>query len=352
VQWRVRQRWARCSVFIAVVLWLWAGWGVARAGAPSPPDPDPDPAPGATASPRVVLLPVVFEGLDDASRRALLESRLREGLESGGATLAPAPAPAPACTEAACWRTLAEAHDARYVVLARIVVEARVYRMTLDLYDDRGEGIVRARESCEVCGIADVASLLHDQAAALWVKLEDLSLAVPVLDVRSEPAGATVEIDGVVVGLTPLRVTVRPGSRQVEVRKQGFSVQARRLEAVGGTRESLSFTLTPVPDAPARPLRPLRIAGWTAVGIAGAGVVTGTTLLVLDGREATGRCSGADRDAFGTCRYLHETTVAAAISLSAAGVATVVAITSAVLFRRRARSRGGPLALRLHAAMP
>lgn len=337
---------------LALLLALSSGSQAQAQAEPPPPGPGPS-EPHAVL--RVVLLPVSFEGIDDASRRELLQSQLRAGLQSGGATLVlaePASVPSPACPDAACWRELAQAHHAAYVVLARIVAEGRVYRMTLELHDADGANVAVARESCEVCGIADVATLLHDQAAALWVKLEDLSLAVPVLDVRSDPSDAVVELDGVEVGRTPLRITVRPGPRQVRVSKPGYTRQTRALEAVKGTRDELSFTLLPAPPPSPGSPRALRIVSWTSMGVAIGGLAAGSTLLALDGREARTRCSGDDRDGLGNCRYLRETTVVAAVTLSAAAVTAVVALTTGLVARRRARARPREhAALRRHRPM-
>jgi hypothetical protein len=54
------------------------------------------------------------------------------------------------------------------------------------------------------------------------------------LTVESTPAGADIEIDGAFVGSTPSTVSVAPGSRQITVKKKGFSDWTKTLNVTGG----------------------------------------------------------------------------------------------------------------------
>lgn len=55
------------------------------------------------------------------------------------------------------------------------------------------------------------------------------------LVVDSAPAGADVEVDGRLVGSTPLTVTLAAGGRQIVVKKKGFTDWSKTVHVTGGT---------------------------------------------------------------------------------------------------------------------
>ena len=55
------------------------------------------------------------------------------------------------------------------------------------------------------------------------------------LVIDSTPPGADIEIDGAFVGNTPSNVSVAPGSRQIAVKKKGFTAWTRTLNVTNGT---------------------------------------------------------------------------------------------------------------------
>jgi hypothetical protein len=54
------------------------------------------------------------------------------------------------------------------------------------------------------------------------------------LTVDSTPPGADIEVDGAFVGNTPSTVSVAPGSRQVTVKKKGFTAWTKTVNVTGG----------------------------------------------------------------------------------------------------------------------
>ena len=56
--------------------------------------------------------------------------------------------------------------------------------------------------------------------------------SVCILEVRSDPSGADVEIDGKFVGNTPTTLRLKPGDYTVTVRKEGFAPWTRTLAAI------------------------------------------------------------------------------------------------------------------------
>jgi hypothetical protein len=61
-----------------------------------------------------------------------------------------------------------------------------------------------------------------------------------VLDVRSEPPGAMVFLDGQPIGTTPVRLTAAPGIRQIAINKAGYRrVVLDHLAEAGASRQFL-----------------------------------------------------------------------------------------------------------------
>ena len=84
------------------------------------------------------------------------------------------------------------------------------------------------------------------------------------LRVESEPAGATVYVDGHLAGQTPLSVaTLAPGVHRVRLVRPGYLENARLVTVTGGTRAAVRTQLT----AAAPPLKIVVVEGEGAVNI-------------------------------------------------------------------------------------
>ena len=114
----------------------------------------------------------------------------------------------------------------------------------------------------------------------------------------------------------------------------------------GGTRESVSFSLEPLPPdrvegpADAGPAPKRRdskvIAGGSLLGVGVASVVAGSVLVGIHARPITGDCADDNVDGDGDCRFLHDTRTGGAVALAVGGVALV---TGAVLVGLSVRGR-------------
>ena len=72
------------------------------------------------------------------------------------------------------------------------------------------------------------------------------------LDVRSDPSGAAIVVDGVERGAAPLIVEVEPGTlHQVELRKENYETYHGTVSGEAGNKTLFSGTLTPVGSNPA-----------------------------------------------------------------------------------------------------
>jgi len=80
------------------------------------------------------------------------------------------------------------------------------------------------------------------------VREERLVLASGTIDVASEPAGAEVTVNGVVKGVTPVKVTDVPkGRATVKLRLDGFADEIRELAINAGDRQTLQVPLKGLP---------------------------------------------------------------------------------------------------------
>jgi serine/threonine-protein kinase len=85
-----------------------------------------------------------------------------------------------------------------------------------------------------------------------------------VLSVGSDPAGATVRVDGAVVGATPLTgVSAPPGTHEVELEAQGYRRWKQKVALGAGNEVSLQATLAPTAPASSQRLGSL---GWVGEG--------------------------------------------------------------------------------------
>jgi TolB-like protein len=264
----------------------------------------------------VVVLPPIVEGELPQPRRDDLAAALRDGLARGDFEVVQRP---DACKTAACASQVARSAGADYAVTMSVNVERRDYAIALDLVDaETGKTAAHTEERCEVCGIAEAREVVDSHAAALRGRLEVLTLESPTVIVESSPVGAIVRLDGVVVGETPLQRPVDPGTHRARAELPGHVAEERAFEAVAGVRSTIRFDLEPVPRS--LRYRRLRTFGWVALGIGAASVISGVTLIGIDGRPNTASCSGANVDPNGNCKFLYAT-LEPGIAVTAVGVA-------------------------------
>lgn len=300
-----------------------------------------EPAPNADR--RAALLPLKIEGdLNDGWRDRIVED-LSRGLLQAGVDVADPEAVIQAsggvkdCNNAKCFKFLSASVEARFLVRAEVSVQERNYSVSIDIIDGNdGSVAASSSESCQLCGLSEVGDLVTKQAAALRKKVDALALEPAVVAVTSDPAGATIYIDGKKVGTTPLEQALSAGDHRAEARKDGFVTQTRELKAVQGIREALSFEL--LPEAPddegeGKGKRWKVPVGWTFLGLGVAGTAAGVTFLLIDENPYQARCSGADVDTLGNCRQRYNTLVHGAVLTATGGALLVTGM--ALLIRDR-----------------
>jgi hypothetical protein len=294
------------------------------------------PARAANDEPRVAVPRLAVQG----EVPSYLVNDLAKRLLGGLGTSAHAVEGTATCTDASCWVELAKRSSSTHVVQATLSVHDRDYDVRADLVDGKtGEVIATVERECDICGADELGTTLEDVGDALRRKLASQSHAPPELSITSAPVGAEVRLDGEVIGKTPLTIEVPVGEHEVEVAMADHITQRRRLAFVGGVRQEWNVALVDVPRDDSRGRRPLRIAGWSAIGVGLAGVGAGIGLVVLDESPIRSRCSGENVDYEGNCKYRYDT-LGGGIAIAAVGaVALGTGIALVVVDHKRSRKQ-------------
>jgi hypothetical protein len=128
--------------------------------------------------------------------------------------------------------------------------------------------------------------------AQVEAQIQKLQQKPAHLTVESSPAGALIFVDGQdTAKLTPAEIELPAGDHMVAVQIEGFQRAEQAVTMVIGGNERLSFALPEVAAPTARRPRPAQqkaeegrhgiqsnVPIWVSVGVAGAGVVTGSIL--------------------------------------------------------------------------
>lgn len=103
------------------------------------------------------------------------------------------------------------------------------------------QGLVHCKIALNAPGVPEDTRL----AAQQCVDRVTAALARPTLEIESRPPGATVRIDGRLVGQTPWRGNIEPGRRQVDLELDDHAPLSRTINAERGQTYPLSVTLNP-----------------------------------------------------------------------------------------------------------
>ena len=297
--------------------------------------------PDMSATSRAGLATNLTEALADQIRQAQLEVAVSR--DAG-------------CDAPECRAEQSSLRQAAFVVTLTIEVEDRDYTTRVELFDAATDEMLASNaQTCSICGVQEVLDLVGDQGSTLAKKVRMVSITAPI-SIESEPSGAQVTIDGVVVGVTPYRARMDAGEHEVALSLSGHTRVRRTFHATAGLAQTVTVTL-PVSAAMPRLASPridppvvetkmpvvqrrMRIAGGTLLGTGVLALGAFVPLLVLDDTPVQSRCEGLDRDFLGNCRYVHDTR-GGAIALGVAGSvallagATLIGIAVARARRRR-----------------
>jgi hypothetical protein len=118
------------------------------------------------------------------------------------------------------------------------------FRLQVELLDVE-VGAVGARlvQNCDGCSDAQAAELLSDLVRRSV--LETASRPRGVLEVRSQPPGATVFVDGTELGITPYRRVAFVGSHKLVLRHTGYRSEQLSADVLDGQKQHVEVALHP-----------------------------------------------------------------------------------------------------------
>jgi hypothetical protein len=266
-------------------------------------------APTATATEPLIIAPALIQGeLHDAVRKRL-EASLHEAVRRSNIEVVEVSADlarrAAGCADASCRADLTEEGQAEFLLVPEITLDDKDYQMRLTLYAASGAEVAQLEEICSLCGLAEAADLMTDLGARMGRKV-DLAARAAFVEIRSQPAGARVLIEGELVGTTPLDLPLDPGIHQLHIQRAGYIDLWRRVEVVAGETSELDVELQRAP--PKTHDRGKLLAGLGGASlIAGVGgLAAGAVLLSIEEQPTLG-CTGVNLDVDGNCRWRYAT---------------------------------------------
>ena len=268
-----------------------------------------------------------------AETTSTLSDSVIRGLSSAGVDAALGDPWDGTCTDDACVREAMSTTSAAVVIVLSVEQQDNVYRFELDARNARsGQRLVSAEDSCEICGVDEVAELVELRAAALASRLDPPSEGT--VRILSEPPGAAVYVDDRNVGVTPMDVPLEAGAHNVRVEKRGFIEEGQSIDVEAGVESDVRFRLMPEVAEVDKSTRRWFIAGGVSLGLGVAGVAAGIPLILMDTQPYEANCRA---DAEGNCAQLFDT-MGAGASLTTAGVIGLGAGTAMLLIGRKRRA--------------
>lgn len=182
---------------------------------------------------------------------------------------------------------LVAALGAQYLVSGNIGQVGSTYTLNLVL-TDVAKGAVENRAGDQV---SDPGHLLDAAAHASQVLVSKvLASRSGTLVVTCSEHGATVKVDGEIVGTTPLpRRPISWGPHRVDVEKTGFIAGIEDISVNGSGLTETHFQLVPSPDfvtAYEKKAKAMRIGAWVSTGLAAASFGGAIYFEVYQSRQA------------------------------------------------------------------
>jgi len=131
---------------------------------------------------------------------------------------------------------------------------------------------------CQRCSSSErLAEVIRELVSEMASKQLAEKARDTFLDVRSNPTGSVLTIDGTVVGPTGQSYRVRPGEHDIKIRHKGYRVAVQKVAVAANEHKALTVSLDPL----AKPDGTRRMLGWLSVGIGAAALTTGATFIAI-----------------------------------------------------------------------
>jgi len=153
------------------------------------------------------------------------------------------------CSEAECQAELCQKNELRQLLSVRVRRDGNDYQLVGQLYDAAmADFAAEVQASCVSCDGERLATRLGGLASELLHKAQQRKTGL--LEITSQPPGATVRLNGMRLGQTPLLVTTFAGEHRIEVLKPGFVRYRNEVVVEAGRGGALDAALTVEPGAP------------------------------------------------------------------------------------------------------
>lgn len=214
------------------------------------------------------------------------------------------------CSSSACLERIAEVLNAQRFVRAIVTASGANYELKLELLIASEEQTVvnSVADSCAVCTISELNTLAADAARKLLLPNTEQLLAVRI---ATDPPGASITIDGIEAGDSPLDTTLKIGLHEVVATMDGHTSSERSIEVQADGSEQQRFELV-LPKLMVVDTKPADygVIKWGALGGSGALLILGGILVAIDGDPS---CSDSSDN---SCPKLRDTMTGGIISIS------------------------------------
>ncbi len=244
-------------------------------------------------------------------------------------------------TDVACLRTAGQKFGVEFVLWADTIKQGGGWKVEVHLRDAAtGTELGRQTAECASCTIEGLLPKVGESTGTLAGNASSRDRGE--LEVRSNPSGAQVLIDGQILGTAPYKQALLSGPYALVVRKPGYVDYTEQIEVKAGGPIVIDATLVDrdaqLEPSPSLTPRPSRLAGeqkrpmWryaaggAAIGASALLIGFGISAFVQNGVVLDGQCPaslGTLRCQFGTVVPGIGLTVAGAV-LAGAGVGIIV----------------------------
>ncbi len=286
----------------------------------------------------VLVLGPQIEGQAPQHLAQTLRDGVAQGLSDAGVGVSDAP---DGCETPECAAEQAASGRVRAYANTVVQVTDNDYVLSVELVDAQGNAVAHTDGSCDICSFEEAGEALRGLAEQAGHALGPAA-RVGEIHVTSDPAGADVTLDGVIVGVTPYTQTVSEGAHTVELTHDGRRPSRQHLDVVADEVSTVDLELR---RGGAVSPRTTEAIGWAAIAVGAATLISGVTLLALDETPVRSNCSAPNVDADGDCEFRYDT-LGGGIGLTVAGAAVAGTGVGLVIFSRRRGSRvSGDVAL-------
>ena len=273
----------------------------------------------------IALLSLEISGDAPPELRKQVQAHIAKGLASSGRVLGLEEtrerlADTPeliGCFSSECLERMGELLSVHLFVRAVLTTGGAHYELTLELLQSGEETLVRnsTQTSCSICTIEDLNERSTEAAIRLLVLDTTKHMTVTIASI---PDGATISIDGLEAGRSPVTTELEPGPHRISAVAEGFADTAKTVEVAAGVAGEQRFELPMIAPLGTDHEGPGRHYGnWKWGGVATSGVLLalGTTLILLDDGDSP-TCGTAQNPK--QCKFIRHTQLGGVLALSGA----------------------------------